>query len=201
MGEHRDAERTRAKIMAAARDEFAAHGLAGARIEAIAKRAGIAKQLIYHYFSGKEALFEATLESKYAQHRAADGDAAPEAEPGPGAIFQQRFRAAHADPVWMRFLTWEAAEHPESGRITAEAIRREAVARQATTVAERQAGGDLPADLSPQMLQLAINALAVYPLAFGQVTRMITGRSPEDPQFQAEWSAFLDQLARRLSRL
>lgn len=193
MGEQRDAERTRAKIMAAARDEFAAHGLAGARIEAIAKRAGIAKQLIYHYFSGKEALFEATLTSKYGQHRAG------EPGEGPGALFRHRFEAAALDPVWMRFLTWEAAEHAESGRIVAEDVRREAIARQAARVAERQASGELPADLDPAMLQLAIYALAIYPLAFGQVTRMIDGRSPEDPAFQADWSAFLTELGQRLA--
>lgn len=193
MGEHRDAERTRGKIMAAAREEFAAHGLAGARIEAIAKRAGIAKQLIYHYFSGKEALFEATLESKYRQHRAA-----PPGE-GPGALLRHRFEAASKDPIWMRFLTWEAAEHPQSGRIVAEDVRREAIARQADLVAARQASGELPADLDPNLLQLAIYALAIYPLAFGQVTRMIAGRSPEDPQFQADWAAFLTELGVRLA--
>ncbi|MDQ0463521.1 AcrR family transcriptional regulator [Caulobacter ginsengisoli] len=193
MGERRDAERTRAKIMAAAREEFAAHGLAGARIEAIARRAGIAKQLIYHYFSGKEALFEATLESKYRQHRAASPGE------GPGALFRHRFEAAAHDPVWMRFLTWEAAEHPESGRIVAEDVRREAIARQAALIAQRQAGGELPADLDPALLQLAIYALAIYPLAFGQVTRMITDRSPEDPRFQADWAAFLTELGARLA--
>jgi AcrR family transcriptional regulator len=193
MGEQRDAERTRAKIMAAARDEFAAHGLAGARIEAIAKRAGIAKQLIYHYFSGKEALFEATLESKYRQHRTA-----PPGE-GAAALFRHRFEAAARDPVWMRFLTWEAAEHPQSGRIVAEDVRREAIARQAALIAERQASGELPADLDPGLLQLAIYALAIYPLAFGQVTRMIDGRSPEDPRFQTDWAAFLGELGTRLA--
>jgi AcrR family transcriptional regulator len=194
MGEQRDAERTRAKIMTAARDEFAAHGLAGARIDAIAKRAGIAKQLIYHYFSGKEALFEAVLASKYSQHKAgAPGE-------GPGALFRNRFEAAARDPVWMRFLTWEAAEHPETGRIVAEEVRRAAIAKQAERIAERQASGELPADLDPAMLQLAIYALAIYPLAFGQVTRMIDGRSPEDPGFQADWKAFLTELATRLAK-
>ena len=199
MGKQRDAVRTRAKILEAAREEFASHGMAGARIEAIARRAGMSKQLLYHYFASKEALLEATLESKFA-HRPPTSEPAQEAEKGPGALFQQRFRAAVADPVWTRLLTWEAAEHPESGRITGETVRREAIARQAAAVAERQARGELPADLSPQMLQLAVYALAIYPIAFGQVTRMITGRSPEDPQFQAEWNAFLAEIAERLAR-
>ncbi len=56
MGDLRDAARTRQKIMEAARDEFAARGFAGARVEAIARRAGLSKQLLYHYFANKEAL-------------------------------------------------------------------------------------------------------------------------------------------------
>lgn len=194
MGEVRDAARTRAKILAAARDEFAARGFAGARVESIAKRAGLTKQLIYHYFPGKEALFEETLETKYQQRRAT----LPE-EDGPGELFRQRFRFAFEDPVWMRFLTWEAAEHAETGRITAEASRRASVERLAKAIADRQARGELPADLPTDMIQLALYALTIYPLAFAQTTEMVTGRSPDDPEFQVAWSAFLDELARRLN--
>ncbi|HET6970883.1 MAG TPA: TetR family transcriptional regulator [Phenylobacterium sp.] len=195
MGELRDAARTRKKIMEAARDEFAARGFAGARIESIARRAGFAKQLLYHYFPSKEALFEATLESKFRQHRAAMGEGE-----GPGAAFVQRFRTALADPVWVRFLTWEAAEHQGADRIIAEEARRESVARQMAAVAERQARGELPADLPTDLLVLAIAALAVYPLAYGQITEMVAGRAPGDPEFQARWTAFLDDLARRIAR-
>lgn len=194
MGEIRDAARTRARIMQAARDEFAARGLAGARIAAIAERAGIVKQLLYHYFASKEVLFEATLQSKYEQHRAA----LPDLE-GPGAAFVRQFRAAYRDPVWIRFLTWEAAEHQDTGRITAEQARRDAIARQAAAIAGRQASGELPADMPADLLQLAIYALALYPVAFPQSTDMITGRTPDDPAFQAAWTDFLNDLARRLT--
>jgi AcrR family transcriptional regulator len=195
MGELRDAARTRAKIMAAARDEFAARGFAGARIEAIAQKAGVAKQLVYHYFPGKAALFEETLESKYLQHRP------PEArDEGPGELFLQRFRAAGHDPVWVRFLTWEAAEHVAGDPIIAEDPRRDAIARQTAAVEKRQARGDLPADLPADLLVLAISSLATYPLAFGQLTQMITGLAPEDPEFQSRWMAFLDTLARKLAK-
>ena len=194
MGKIRDAARTRAQIMQAARDEFAARGFAGARMAAIAERAGIVKQLLYHYFTSKEALFEATLQSKYEQHRAA----LPDLE-GPGAAFVRQFRAAFRDPIWIRFLTWEAAEHHDTGRIIGEAIRREAVARQAAAIAARQASGELPADMPADLLQLAIYALALYPVAFPQSTAMITGLAPDDPAFQAAWTDFLNDVGRRLA--
>ena len=67
-------------------------------------------------------------------------------------------------------------------------------------MAERQTRGELPADLPADLLQLAVYALAIYPIAFAQTTEMITGRSPEDAQFQADWTAFLNALAERLAR-
>ena len=68
----RDADRTQQEILAAATGEFAAHGFGGARIEAIAERAGVNKKLIYYYFEGKDELFLAVLEQTYADIRAAE---------------------------------------------------------------------------------------------------------------------------------
>lgn len=68
----RDADRTQQEILAAAMIEFAASGLGGARIDAIAERAGVNKRLIYYYFGNKEDLFLAVLEQTYADIRAAE---------------------------------------------------------------------------------------------------------------------------------
>ena len=65
----RDAEKTKAEILLAARDEFARHGLAGARVERIAERADVNKRLLYYYFSNKDDLFLAVLEQAYADIR------------------------------------------------------------------------------------------------------------------------------------
>lgn len=61
----RDADRSQSTILAAARDEFAEHGLGGARVDRIAERAGLNKRLIYYYFEDKETLFQAVLEQAY----------------------------------------------------------------------------------------------------------------------------------------
>jgi TetR/AcrR family transcriptional regulator len=57
----RDRDATTAAILAAAEVEFAQHGLQFARTEDIAKRVGVAKGMIHHYFKTKEQLFEAVL--------------------------------------------------------------------------------------------------------------------------------------------
>lgn len=53
-------------ILVAATAEFAANGLAGARVDAIAERAGVNKRMLYHYYGNKEALWLAVLEEAYA---------------------------------------------------------------------------------------------------------------------------------------
>jgi AcrR family transcriptional regulator len=61
----RDADRSQKDILKAALDEFAAHGLSGARMDRIAERAAVNKRLIYYYFENKESLFLAVLEGAY----------------------------------------------------------------------------------------------------------------------------------------
>lgn len=68
----RDPERTRAAILAAATQEFTAKGLSGARVDTIAKRAGVNKRMLYHYFGDKEGLYLAVLEATYAAIRTAE---------------------------------------------------------------------------------------------------------------------------------
>ena len=68
----RDADRSQASILNAARDEFAEHGLGGARVDRIAERAGLNKRLIYYYFEDKERLFQAVLEQAYLHIREAE---------------------------------------------------------------------------------------------------------------------------------
>jgi TetR/AcrR family transcriptional regulator len=61
------AERTKASVLQAAIDEFAQHGLAGGRVDRIARRAGVNKQALYYHFGDKDALFTASLVFGYSQ--------------------------------------------------------------------------------------------------------------------------------------
>jgi TetR/AcrR family transcriptional regulator len=54
---------TEQKILVAAREEFIARGLGGARMQAIADRAGVNKALVHYYFRSKDRLYGAVLEN------------------------------------------------------------------------------------------------------------------------------------------
>lgn len=68
----RNPERTRAAILHAATTEITAKGLSGARVDAIAERAGVNKRMLYHYFGDKDGLYLAVLEDTYATIRNAE---------------------------------------------------------------------------------------------------------------------------------
>lgn len=66
----RDPEWTKAQLLEAARLEFSEKGLSGARVNDIAVRARVNKQLLYYYFGDKESLYSAVLKRAYEEIRA-----------------------------------------------------------------------------------------------------------------------------------
>ncbi|QHE93564.1 TetR family transcriptional regulator [Pandoraea fibrosis] len=70
----RNRDRTRAQILSAARDEFSLRGYEGARVEAIAERAGSNKRMLYYYFKNKDELFLAVMEDTYRGIRDAEAE-------------------------------------------------------------------------------------------------------------------------------
>lgn len=193
MGKIRDSERTRKRITDAAAREFAAKGFDGATLSEIARRARVSKQLIHHHFRSKEGLFQDVHDLKFRP-----ADELHEALPRESAdLMSERFRMRAGDTDYIRFLTWEAA----SGRgqtVPGHDARQRRIADYGLALRLMQAEGRLPKDLDYRLIQLAILALATYPMAFGQITRLVTGRSATDKRFQQEWNAFLQRIGQKL---
>src|SRR5216684_5338827 len=70
MGSRGQPEESRAAILRAAAQEFAEHGIAGARTDAIARQAGVNKALLYYYFKDKEKLYGAVLDNAFSGMKA-----------------------------------------------------------------------------------------------------------------------------------
>jgi len=110
------AEATRERIREAALAEFAARGLAGARVDDIAARAGANKRMLYAYFGSKEGLWLAVLEAAYARKReeeralAVDGLAPREAV---AALVRFNLRYAAAHPEFVALLNQENVHRAE----------------------------------------------------------------------------------------
>ena len=102
----RNPGRTRERILSAALKEFAAKGFAGARVDAIARRADINKRMLYHYFGDKEKLFRAVLRQKIAERRAWGANLSGD----PAERLPFWFKTACDDADWIRLLEWEALQ-------------------------------------------------------------------------------------------
>ena len=70
----RDSIQTQDRILVAAQAEFARRGYDGARVDAITDRAKVSKNLLYHHFGSKEALYVRVLERTYETLRRRQGD-------------------------------------------------------------------------------------------------------------------------------
>lgn len=107
-----DSTGSRSSILKAARAEFAAHGRTGARVNTIANRAGVNKQLIYYYFGSKDDLYRSALETVYTEIRTQErslnlGTMAPRA--AMETLIGFSFDYLHAHPDFISLLNHENA--------------------------------------------------------------------------------------------
>ncbi|GAA4375117.1 TetR/AcrR family transcriptional regulator [Agromyces bauzanensis] len=141
-----DSEATRARLLDAAYEEFVAFGLAGARVERIAKAATANKQAIYAYFGSKDALFDAVLDTRLqvlADLVPFRPDDLPEYI---GALFDQLC----LDPGLLRLTQWKALERSDASE-----SEREAHSEKATALADVLGIGLEPA-VDLMMIVLAV---------------------------------------------
>ena len=106
----RNSALTKAKILEAAEDEFAQKGLAGARIDEIARISGFNKNMIYQYYKSKEKLYETVIYNEYSKlselenviiSRNADCKETIE------TIVREYFMFLKGNPNFVRLIMWE----------------------------------------------------------------------------------------------
>ena len=166
--EARDQDR-RKTILRAAVEVFARKGYHGCRIADVAREAGVAYGLVYHYFKNKEELLQLVFETGWGGFMSRIRDAAEASAPLEQKIHriaQVAFEAYRIDPRGVRVLVLEFARSPSTG----EANRRTAFAEVLgviTRMFERaRARGELRAGLEPALCAAML---------FGSVEMSLTG--------------------------
>lgn len=105
-----DPDRTKADILDVATQEFAANGLAGGRVDAIADKTRTSKRMIYYYFGSKEGLYLAVLERSYRQIRSLEADLELEHLPADEALrvlISTTFDHDETHPEFVRLVSIE----------------------------------------------------------------------------------------------
>ncbi len=177
----RDPERTRARILEAARVEFARGGLGGARIDQITERAGSNKRMIYYYFGNKEALFLAALESAYEHIRRAEQSLRlTEFDPAEGmrrlVKFTWKYYLAH--PEFITLLNSEnlhRARHLKKSK-QIQALHSPLVAMLEVLLQRGQRAGVFRRGVDPVQLYISIAALGYFYLSNNHTLSTIFGQ-------------------------
>jgi AcrR family transcriptional regulator len=189
----RDLARTRERLLAAALTEFATHGLAGARCDAIARRARVNQRMIFYCFGSKQNLYREILRRKF-NARAAFYESAPD---DLASAILHWYEASASDLEWVRLLEWEALGPLDEPLVDADE-RRAYIKRTLARLRRAQQNGRIPEGLDLSQLHLSMIALTVFPLAFPQMTRLATGLDPTDQRFRRKRLQFLRWLGERL---
>lgn len=187
----RDPERTKARILEAATAEFGAKGFAAARVSDIADRAGVNKQLISYYFGGKEGLYkELTARWQRSSTDYAHSDRSLDAVVAGFAM------GGLYNRDWARLMVWSNLD-PESGTPD-EAADSGFMSAQVEELRRRQEAGEIPDDLDPACLLLALFAAACAGVTLPKIARMICGEDPDTPAFAERYAEQLARLVRHL---
>lgn len=180
----RDATESRRRILDAAVGEFAAHGIAGARVDRIAATSGLNKALIYSYIGPKSALFDAAFAHAVARVVEESDFDATRLDDYVVRLYDRY--AAHPEVV--RLALWDRLERGgdgvQSGAVAA--VEEEKVER----VREAQRRGALPAAPDADHLVALVTIL-------GAMWHLIGDPSPDDSE-RARQRTTLRRLVARL---
>jgi AcrR family transcriptional regulator len=182
-----DAERSRRLLLDAALDEFAAKGYAGARVQDIADRAGVNKQLINYYFGGKEGLYrEIGCRWRETEARFNDPDI------GLDEVLVRYLRHALDDPRGTRLNALRGLTGTLDGEPP---IEREDLSE----LVRRQTEGELADDLDPAAVMLVMMAVVAAPVVLPLAVHRVFGVGPDSPEFQEHYAEQLRRIVRHLA--
>jgi AcrR family transcriptional regulator len=186
----RDPERTRARILSAATDEFARFGLGGARVDRIAAAADTNKRMLYYYFGNKEGLFLAVLEATYAHIRNAETKLKLDmVEPVEGIrrLVAFTWRYYLENPHFLTLLNSEnlhKARHLKSSKRIA-AMHSPFVATIADLLARGEKSGAIRRGIDPVQLYISIAGLSYFYLSNTHTLSTIFVRDLMSPKAKA----------------
>ncbi|MBP8537432.1 TetR family transcriptional regulator [Streptomyces sp. MK37H] len=166
----RKSDATRRRLLDAATADFAAHGIAGARVDRIAAAAGVNKAQLYAYFGDKLGLFGAV----FRLHADAVVDAVPFTADDLPQYAVRLYETAIERPELVRLATWAKLEGVVTDNLVTESS---AVTVKLQAIAEAQRAGRVTASIDPQDVLALVLAMALTWSAAG----LSATAAPDDP--------------------
>ncbi len=160
----RDPERTKARILSAATELFTAVGLTGASLDDIARRAGIQRGLIYHYFKSKDSLFDEVLARPLAEYVQSHLEFLQRRELDAATLrhaTESFFRFLGRHPELVRLLGWMLAMRRFAVDLAQLEFTRALYARAIARIEEARSAGLIRAEIDPRQLLITVIDLCV----------------------------------------
>ncbi len=195
----RDAERTRAEILAVATREFADKGYAGARVDEIAARTRTTKRMLYYYFGSKEQLYLAALERAYAGIRSLEQQIDVDHLDPVRAIRQLAeltFDHHESHPDFIRLVSIENIHHAEhlARSTTLPGLANPALDVLSRILARGRVAGSFRDDVDPLDVHMLISAFCVFRTANRHTFHAIFQRDMLDPGRREHYRTMLGDL-------
>src|SRR6202049_33974 len=177
----RDPEGMRLRILEAAKQEFAAHGLAGARVDRIAVKAGANKRMLYYHVGKKDDLYLALLASAYEKIRVEERGLDLEHLAPPEAIrrlIEFTWNYFLRNPEFLALLNTEnlaRAQHLKRST-KVKSMHSPFVEMIRTVVRRGVESGDFVVAVDPVQLYISIAALCFFYLSNSATLSVIFGR-------------------------
>ncbi|WP_433275218.1 TetR family transcriptional regulator [Pseudonocardia xinjiangensis] len=184
----RDGQATRRRLLDAATAEFAAHGIAGARVDRIAAEAQANKAQMYAYFGSKEGLFDAVIEEHLDLLVAtvpSSGDDLPGYAVGLYDFYLER-------PELVRLATWARLERTPVGALFTSLD--EAEADKVGAVVEGQQAGSVTASIDAAEIHRLVVALSA---TWGPASLTYTADRTEEEAVHQQRRHILAETVRR----
>lgn len=181
-----DPARTRANIIAVATEEFAKHGLSGARVDRIAEQTHTSKRMLYYYFKSKEGLYRAVLYSYYEKLRSAEAALDLAAKPPMTALrelveFTFDYHVDNAETVRLVLVeNIHRGENVEQLPLL-DSLNSQTIASVKDICERGTASGEMRADLDPFELYTSIASLCFFNVSNRYTIRAIFGRDLAAP--------------------
>ena len=185
----RDGSATKAAILEAARGEFSAYGLAGARVDRIAASAGCSKERLYASFGDKEQLYRRVMSEMLEEMRLAT-IVLPDADVEGYVRTAYDFHRTH--PQLLRMLLWEALEDT-GGALPDDEARRDCYRLSARALAPQVTADD--ADAESRRLLLTLVGLTAWTHAVPTLASIITAGESESKAGQRRLRDFTASFA------
>jgi AcrR family transcriptional regulator len=155
----RDPETKRRQLLESALTEFAAYGVSGARVDRVAKRAGISAGLVYSFYENKDGLFEAVFDLIVEQ----TVTTVPMNADDLGEYAGRLHDGGTTHPEILRFVAWYQLERGETA--TRRAPTTAAMADKVAAIAEAQKRGTVTETLPPgEVLALVLTLATMWQL-------------------------------------